>query len=446
MDSIRPGALLQLVANAEHEQRNTRKTMYVSRVIEYIPDPQTGRIVFRSAYGFCDSIENIWSFSKKQLELTSTCFVNLRDPYYEWIDVHPIWRKTKQIQLIEELPLPGELCEYIQDFLGYKDLGLQLPRYFSRSATWSNNDFRENPQRVLPFLITPQLPQLDMENIQPYSPEKILFWPYKFVWLIRKSDVQRNPLAAFKVEINGLIMNMVQGLWLLTEKQCQVNDAWIMLPFFPFLTHHGYTFLHATHDIPVYYALQLPKTEMNLFESPERWFLQIGLGKQLKYDNKPEINVESYFFRMPLSTCVRMIFCYKDRPVKIRPNAKFTHPVKTISFWMPGSSFFQHDGDYFQTVVPSLYGKEIDPQYLVYYMIFQEPPKDYVNANPIGHSPYLSTINFSRIDEPELKITWDEDVLREQFEDPTQCSLYIYVENINLARHREGILGLVYYN
>lgn len=443
MDTFRPGALLQLVANAEHEQRNTGKTMYVSRAIEYVPDPQTGRIVLRSAFGFCDSIENMWSFDKKQLGLTSTYFVNLRDTF-ECIYVHPIWRKTKQIQLIQQLPLPDELCEYIQDYLGYKELGLQLPRYFSRSATWSSNDLRENPQRVMPFLTAAHLPLLDMENIQPYVPKKTI--PLKFVWLVRKADVQRNPLAIFKLEINGLILNMVQGIWLLTEKQCKVTDEWIMLPFFPFMSYHGYTFLHASHNIPVYCVLQLPKTEMNLFESPERWFLQIGFGKQLKYDNKPESCVESSLFRMPLSTCVRLIFCYKDRPVKIRPNAKFTHPVKTISLWMPGTSFFQHDGDYFQTVVPSLYGKDIDPQYLVYYMIFQEPPKDYVNANPIGQSPYLSTINFGRMDELELKITWAEEVLREQFEDPLQCSFFVYVENLNLARHRDGIIGLVYYN
>lgn len=430
--------LLQLVARGIAEQM-AGKIMYVSRVVEFKLDPETGKLN-NVPCGHFDACEGLLLYeSSKSLKFL---------PYYALAHhpsdrptIQPLWRNTIQIQLINSLPLPIELCEYIRAYIGFASLGLCFPRCFTRTATWDHPlpapppQVFENGPRV-----SPSTSSLSISDILPLqeakNTENMYYLPHfesKHVLFVKKSDVQQNPNSTFQYVVNGNPVNSAQGIWLLTNKKCYFGENWIILPF-PSLRAMPHCCIQIISSAPLYYAHILPLVPTS---SASRWFLHIANDPVvMKYPG----TTYSWNLHCSLTTCVRLVFCYKNRPVKIRSNAVFTHPISSIRLSLNGLHQFAQDGEYYRSIVPWMYGEPIMPEYLVYHMIFHESPSDYVQTDPLAASPYLSTINFARLDDIRVMVTWDENVLREQFLDPTECSLHAYAEHINQLIHDDGFI------
>jgi len=451
-------SLLQLVASDVPQEHG--KTVYVSRVKEVFPDPESGSLFPVVCRGLNDSYEGLFVIGSGHQRLAKNYveYWHGNVPrYWAFYHIHALAKNSKMLQMLHCLPLPEELQDYIQSYVGYQSLGWNLPRCFVRANTWGIQQ-RDNPPLTFAEDIaeTSQLLFRDVPRHPAQRPplaftEPQLLVPYddkcfpirvlaRYVILVKKSDLLRDPLVILEQDVNGNIVSSVQGIWLLCF--AHVQDDWVILPFLPLIAFWSATYIRmrSSWAMPIYLALTLPRTEVNVESNPPQWYTQVQehAGKHLWYENDSVSN-RSLLIKANICTSIRLILCFQNRPVRVRPNAKFSHPIKTIRLKFHGQNAFSQDGEYFRTVTPYFYNEVPNMEYVIYNIIFSERAFN-------SQSAYMSTCNFHRIDDVDIIVQWDEDVLREQFCNPEQVNLRIYSEGFNVLVHQHGLIAQRYWN
>jgi hypothetical protein len=104
-------------------------------------------------------------------------------------------------------------------------------------------------------------------------------------------------------------------------------------------------------------------------------------------------------------------------------------PIKSVKLVLNGQQRFENTGTYFRTVQPYCHHNLI-PESFIYCFSFALTPED---IQPSG------SLNFSRIDNAQLEITFSDDMANDEDKE-----VRVYARNWNLMKYSSGLGGLMY--
>lgn len=456
-------ALQLVVSTGAMHQRMVDKETCVSRVVQVQFDMESGYGQLERKF---DSVAAILCLDKpalvsvgdsKSLECNSSKVVPYHDTFFEnhpAIMVKPqLSRPTRMMQVLQHLPLPTDIIEdVLLPYLGYETLGITLPRVFVQNYMFGLEHYRNPPPFPISVMVdekattTPPNPVYEKllysKNAGGYMIE---FDCYEETYPEYQLYVERKELTnttTFHCIFNGQILFAVNAIWLLTNSETtMIRLPWPSL--YSSICHLVVSVDNFGTKVPALYRCISPNARRrSVFGNLDRWVIQIHASTIIPYQNGV-----SSLRKNANHLCFRIIavLCYKGQAVRRRQGIPFTHPIKSLGVNIIDIPDMTGDGDYFEQVLPLMYGAPTSSTHVIYQIIFHPPPLNYGDDNVLGVSRFYSTLNLARIESIGLRVEWDTKVVQHQFTQPEFVALHTYIETFNVLRHQWGIIGQLFY-
>lgn len=401
--------IYQLVAVGLIDRR-IHKPHLASRIYECKVDAETGQVYpFKPMSPFCVVAEEYFVLADDWYVDNTTLKLRPKSEFN--------FLGSKKMQFIfRHLPVTHDVCEVVlSEFLGWKSRGITLPRVFQKVYELGMDTPLQSIVEIKDDLVGVALESL--EKLKPKSIYIMDNWTHFREYYICRRDVQPNLRITF--EVLGNIVTQVTGNWLLTRPDVD----FIPLPFSVIAP------MRVVCSEPV--LLWCIDTDPQFAHTTQRLITQLTLPTQLMYPQEELIlNPKHLIFR------IMLVLCYNGRPVRRRRDARFQHPITKLSVALCNTPDMESDGDFFEQVMPRMYNGVQNFNYVVYQVIYHPPPNHYGRQKDMFNGrQHYSTVNASRIPDDvfRLRVAWDESVVKDNFTNPENLSLEVYVENFNIG-------------
>ena len=275
------------------------------------------------------------------------------------------------------------------------------------------------------------------------------------LFFVREMDL--NNIEKFVLTINHQIICDYSGIWLQTRYEEYKNnigdgknfliDGFILLPIPPIynknIQNYDLIFMikikNPLKDIPVV-TFKSKKDQDNHFVPEDTCMSAI-----FRLENRNCINYcnesssELYINCNNLLCQLWGIMTYKDNIC----TTSSPHPFLKLQFSLCDMIILKETPDYYHQIVPLSFGQPVTQKYLVYRMIFQNTPLSF--SHPVAKNPYEpakfisnryyhSTLNANKIQNIQIKVFWDEEVIRQHYPETDQLKLYFFSESYNVLQ------------